>query len=65
MLLNASYEPLQIIGLARAVNLLLADKAELLEEVADLFYHTLVFLASRDLSLADVEAELRRRHIRS
>jgi len=33
LLLNASYEPLQIIGLARAVNLLLAGKAELLEPV--------------------------------
>ena len=38
--------------------------SRVLEEVADLFYHTLVFLASRGLSLADVEAELRRRHIR-
>ncbi len=33
LLLNASYEPLQIIGLARAVNLLLAGKAELVEPV--------------------------------
>jgi hypothetical protein len=29
LLLNASYEPLQIIGLARAVNLVFAGKAEL------------------------------------
>ncbi len=31
-------------------------------EVADLFYHTLVLLAARGLCLADVEAELERRH---
>jgi phosphoribosyl-ATP pyrophosphohydrolase/phosphoribosyl-AMP cyclohydrolase len=31
-------------------------------EAADLFYHTLVLLAARGLSLADVEAELERRH---
>ncbi len=31
------------------------------EELADLFYHTLVLLAARGLSLAKVEAELRRR----
>jgi len=34
----------------------------LIEEVADLTYHTLVLLAARDLSLADVQAELERRH---
>lgn len=34
----------------------------LIEEVADLFYHALVLLVARDLSLADVEAELARRH---
>ena len=33
-------------------------KQRLVEEVADLFYHTLVLLSSQDLSLADVEAEL-------
>jgi phosphoribosyl-ATP pyrophosphohydrolase/phosphoribosyl-AMP cyclohydrolase len=31
-------------------------------EAADLLYHTLVLLAARGLSLADVEAELERRH---
>ncbi len=31
-------------------------------EVADLFYHTLVLLAARGLTLADVEKELERRH---
>lgn len=34
----------------------------LIEEVADLAYHTLVLLAARGLSPEDVEAELERRH---
>jgi phosphoribosyl-ATP pyrophosphohydrolase len=34
----------------------------LIEEVADLVYHTLVLLSGRDLSLQAVEAELRKRH---
>ncbi len=60
------------LGVARkvgeeAVEVLLAAAAEddrrLTEEVADLFYHTLVLLAARDLTLAEVEAELRRRHL--
>lgn len=34
----------------------------LVEELADLYYHTLVLLAARGLKLADVEAELQRRH---
>jgi phosphoribosyl-ATP pyrophosphohydrolase len=49
-----------------ASEVLIAAKAEgnarLVAEVADLFYHTLVLLASRELTLADVEAELRSRH---
>lgn len=49
-----------------ATEVVIAAKVEgntrLIEEVADLFYHTLVLLASRDLSLTDVEAELQRRH---
>ena len=35
----------------------------LVEELADLFYHLLVLLAARELSLGDVEAELRQRHV--
>ncbi|MFQ5942647.1 MAG: phosphoribosyl-ATP diphosphatase [Anaerolineales bacterium] len=31
------------------------------EEMADLYYHTLVLLAARELSFAELEAELRRR----
>jgi len=49
-----------------ATEVVVAAKAEgderLVSEVADLFYHVLVLLASRGLDLADVEGELRRRH---
>ena len=38
------------------------DDQRLIEEVADLSYHTLVLLAARNISLADVQAELERRH---
>jgi phosphoribosyl-ATP pyrophosphohydrolase len=50
-----------------AMEVILAAKAEgnarVVEEVADLYYHTLILLAYRDLSLTDVEEELRRRHL--
>ncbi|MBM4422697.1 MAG: phosphoribosyl-ATP diphosphatase [Chloroflexi bacterium] len=49
-----------------AVEVILAAKGQgderVISEVADLFYHTLVLLASRGLTLADVEAELEKRH---
>ena len=49
-----------------AVEVILAAKSQgdqrLIEEASDLFYHLLVLLASRDLSLADIETELSRRH---
>ncbi len=49
-----------------AVEVILAVKgqgeARVISEVADLLYHTLVLLAARDLTLAEVEAELTRRH---
>ncbi len=49
-----------------AVEIILAAKGQgderLIAEAADLFYHTLVLFAARGLSLADVEAELERRH---
>ncbi|NOY99178.1 MAG: phosphoribosyl-ATP diphosphatase [Chloroflexi bacterium] len=52
-----------------AMEVILAAKgqgdARLVEEIADLCYHTLVLLASRGLSLGDVEDELRRRHARA
>ncbi|MCI0397567.1 MAG: phosphoribosyl-ATP diphosphatase [Chloroflexi bacterium] len=51
-----------------AMEVILAAKGQgnqrLVEETADLFYHVLVLLAQRGLSLADVEEELRRRHRR-
>ena len=37
------------------------DTARLTAEAADVLYHLLVMLAARDLTLADVEAELDRR----
>ena len=51
-----------------AMEVILAAKGQgnqrLVEEVADLFYHTLVLLSLKGLSLADIEAELSRRHSR-
>ncbi len=45
-----------------AMEVILAAKGQgeeqLISEVADLFYHLLVLLAARGLTLADVEAEL-------
>ncbi len=35
---------------------------EQIGELSDLFYHTLVLIAQLNLTLADVEAELERRH---
>ena len=37
------------------------DRARLTAEAADVLYHLLVMLAARDLTLAEVEAELARR----
>jgi phosphoribosyl-ATP pyrophosphohydrolase len=49
-----------------AIEVILAVKGQgdirVVEELADLYYHSLVLLAARGLSLADVEAELERRH---
>ena len=49
-----------------AVEVILAVKGQgdrrVIEEVADLYYHSLVLLAFRGLSLAEVEDELERRH---
>ena len=41
------------------------DKARLVSESADLLYHLLVLLKARDISLAEVEAELARRTAQS
>jgi phosphoribosyl-ATP pyrophosphohydrolase len=49
-----------------AMEVILAAKGQgdqrLIEEISDLFYHLLVLLAARGLTLGDVEAELERRH---
>ena len=37
------------------------DRARLTSEAADVIFHLLVMLAARDVTLADVEAELERR----
>jgi phosphoribosyl-ATP pyrophosphohydrolase len=50
----------------KAVEVILASKGQgdvrLIEEISDLFYHLLVVLAARGLTLQDVEDELRPRH---
>ena len=38
------------------------EKERLIEETADLFYHVLVMLAEKGVTLGEVEEELRRRH---
>jgi phosphoribosyl-ATP pyrophosphohydrolase len=49
-----------------AIEVVLAVKGQgdqrVIEEVADLYYHSLVLLAARGLTLTQVEAELTRRH---
>jgi len=49
-----------------AVEVIIAAKGQgderVIEETADLLYHTLVLLVSRGLSLDDIRAELTRRH---
>jgi phosphoribosyl-ATP pyrophosphohydrolase len=49
-----------------SVEVILAVKGQgderIISETADLFYHALVLLAARGLTLEQVEAELERRH---
>lgn len=49
-----------------AVEVLIAalreNRDEQLDELADLFYHTLVLMADMDISLDDVKRRLRERH---
>jgi phosphoribosyl-ATP pyrophosphohydrolase len=49
-----------------AIEVILAAKGQgnqrLIEEIADLTYHILVLLVEKDLTLLDIEDELRRRH---
>ncbi|MCE0487751.1 bifunctional phosphoribosyl-AMP cyclohydrolase/phosphoribosyl-ATP diphosphatase HisIE [Ornithinimicrobium sediminis] len=49
-------------GVETALAAVVEDDAALLGEAADLVYHLLVLLRSRDLGLADVETVLRERH---
>ncbi len=50
-----------------AIEVILAAKGQgrerLVAEIADLLYHTLVLLTACGVSLAEVEAELERRHV--
>ena len=49
-------------GTEVVVAALAQDDQRLIEEVADLTYHTLVLLVARGLSIADILAELEKRH---
>lgn len=49
-------------GTEVVVAALAQDDQRLIEEVADLTYHTLVLLAARGLKIQDVLAELEQRH---
>ncbi len=49
-------------GVETALAAVVQDDAALIGEAADLLYHLLVLLRSRDLGLEDVEAVLRTRH---
>ena len=49
-------------GTEVVVAALAQDDQRLIEEVADLTYHTLVLLAARGLKIQDVIAELEKRH---
>jgi phosphoribosyl-ATP pyrophosphohydrolase len=51
-------------GTEVVVAALAQDDQRLIEEVADLTYHTLVLLSARGLKVQDVLAELERRHNR-
>jgi phosphoribosyl-ATP pyrophosphohydrolase len=49
-------------GTEVVVAALAQDDQRLIEEIADLTYHTLVLLSARGLKLQDVVAELEKRH---
>jgi phosphoribosyl-ATP pyrophosphohydrolase len=49
-------------GTEVVVAALAQDDKRLIEEVADLTYHTLVLLAARGLKVEDILAELEKRH---
>lgn len=49
-------------GVETALAAVAEDRERLVSEAADLLYHLLVLLKLRDVALADVVAELERRH---
>jgi phosphoribosyl-ATP pyrophosphohydrolase len=49
-------------GIEVVVAALAQDNARLVEEIADLTYHVLVLMAARELTPAEVLAELEKRH---
>ena len=49
-------------GTEVVVAALAQDNQRLIEEVADLTYHTLVLLAARGLKIEDIRTELEKRH---
>jgi phosphoribosyl-ATP pyrophosphohydrolase/phosphoribosyl-AMP cyclohydrolase len=49
-------------GVELALAAVAGDRAEVLEEAADLVYHLLVLLRSHEISLAEVTATLETRH---
>ena len=65
LLASGEDEILKKVG-EEAMEVILAAKGQgdqrLVEETSDLIYHTLVLLAERGLTLADVEEELASRH---
>lgn len=65
-LLDAGYPRIaQKVG-EEAVEVIIAagsqGKTRLIEEASDLIYHLFVLLANQDISLAEIEAELEKRH---
>jgi len=49
-------------GLELALASVAQSEAEVIGEAADLFYHTLLLLKVKNISLSDVVDELRKRH---
>jgi len=52
-------------GVEAALAAVTEDDARLVAEIADLWFHSYVLLAARDLDAAAVEEELARRHLKS
>jgi len=50
-------------GIELALAAVTGDRDEIINEAADLLYHTLVLLRSHDVELSSVVAELEARHI--